>query len=180
MSNEGGLELQISPSAGKYVFVPGWNVKQDTTNRNNLNNRDSCILCLVNPSLTSPRTSYCVDLHILADWSKSVPDRQGFGESLIRQPIVHDNTTNMAAQGRLQINPHLSFFWLSSRRHKIVLLHFCPANLPSLDFETIWNCLWLLMFLGSWRYKTLTTWSPFVHTLFCTASAHRQKIYVFI
>ena len=60
MSNGGGLELQISLSASKYVSVSGRNVKQDTTNRN------SCILCLDNPSMISPRTSYCVHFQTLA------------------------------------------------------------------------------------------------------------------
>ena len=70
MSNGGGLELQISPSAGKYVSVPGRNVKQETTNR------DNCILCLDSPSLIRPRTSYCVDLQTLAASSQSLSDRQ--------------------------------------------------------------------------------------------------------
>ena len=60
MLNEGGWELQISPSGDKYVSVNGWNVKQETNNRNNRNNRDSYILCLVSHSLLSPRTSYYV------------------------------------------------------------------------------------------------------------------------
>ena len=98
MLNEGGLELQISPSGGKYVSVPGWNFKQETNNRNNRNNRDSYILCLVSPSQIGPRTSYCVELQTLAGSSKSVSNRQGFRESLIRKPIIQDNTNNMAAR----------------------------------------------------------------------------------
>ena len=98
MLNEGGLELQISPSGGKYVSVPGWNFKQETNNRNNRNNRDSYILCLVSHSLLSPRTSYYVELQTSADSSKSVSDRQGFRKSLIRKPIIQDNANNMAAR----------------------------------------------------------------------------------
>ena len=109
MLNEGGWELQISPSGGKYVSVQGWNVKQETTNRNNCSNRDSYILCLISPSLINSRTSYYVDLHLIAALRKSVSNRQGFRESVIREPIIQDNTSNMAAQGRLQINPHLLF-----------------------------------------------------------------------
>ena len=79
MLNEGGLELQISPSCSKYVSVQGWNVKQENINCNNRNKRDSCILCLVNLSLKSPRTSYCVYLQTLAVSANLCPTDRDLG-----------------------------------------------------------------------------------------------------
>ena len=59
---------------------------------------------------------YYVYLQTLAASSKSVSNRQGFRESVIRQPIIQDNNHNMAARGKIY-RKTLNLF--SLHRHKI-------------------------------------------------------------
>ena len=58
-------------------------------------------------------------------------DRQGFLESVIRQPIIQDNTDNMGAQGRLAINPPSADLFILTQAKN------CPAPLLSITFAPL-------------------------------------------